>query len=77
MTLKRMPFGRLPEYLATLTDQQKQRASVKHGRALGDDSTVKLWKNRLAMARAIRKDEKHAPCSQWSPVVPLGLTEGY
>jgi hypothetical protein len=38
---------------------------------------VRDWPTREAMARVIRREQKHAPYSQWTPVVPLGIVEGY
>lgn len=38
---------------------------------------VRTWPTRDAMARTIRRDERRAPFSDWRPVVPLGVVEGY
>jgi hypothetical protein len=73
----RCPSGRVGEHVAKLTDDEKQKAAVKDGTRLGEDSTLKIFPTRYLMARAIRTDEKRAPRSQWDPVVPLGDGEGY
>ncbi len=65
------PFGRMPEYLATLTEEQRQRTAVKAGRNIGDNDTAQTWTNRPAMVKTIRLQERSAPCSEWHPVIPL------
>lgn len=75
--LKSMPFGRVNEYLGLLSANEKERTAIKHGLRLGDDSTVKTWRTRQAMAKAIRKDERDQPRSDWSPLVKLTDGEGY
>ncbi len=77
MKKKYVPFGRMQEYLATLTDDQRQRTAVKAGRAVFDDWLVQTWTNRKAMARTIRMQERSQPSSEWSPVVKLTTGEGY
>ena len=41
------------------------------------DVEIRTWPNRAAMARQIRREERHAPRSDWRPVVALALTEGF
>jgi hypothetical protein len=76
-TEKRLPLGRVQEYIVTLTEEQKQRTATKMGQRLGDDETIKTFKTRQAMARLIRKEEKDAPHSKWRPVVKLTDGEGF
>jgi hypothetical protein len=73
----RAPFGRIAEAVAKLTDDEKQRAAVKHGRGVGDDSVIQVWNHRKAMAKTIRIQEHSSPRSEWIPVVKLGDGEGY
>lgn len=76
MKKARKPFGRMKEYLATLSDEERSRTAVKAGRIIGDDDTAQTWNCREAMARTIRMQEKSSPRSEWSPVVPLAGNEG-
>lgn len=73
----RKPFGRVAEYLATLTEEQKQRTATMAGSGIFDDSTIKTFKTREAMARQIRKEERSAPTSKWRAVIKLSDGEGY
>jgi hypothetical protein len=73
----RRVFGRMPEEVAKLSDEQKQCAAIKNGLRIGDDDTLKVFKTRQAMARLIRKQEKNAPQSEWHPIVKLTDGEGY
>lgn len=74
---KTMPFGRINEYVATLTDDQKRRTATMRGQGIFDNWTVKTFKNREAMAKAIRKQQTDGEIRCWSPVVKLETTEGY
>lgn len=70
-------FGRMPEEVAKLTEEQKQCAAIKHSLRIGGDDTLKVFKSRQAMAKLIRKQEKTAPFSEWNPIVKLTDGEGY
>ncbi len=74
---KHLPFGRMSEYLATLTDDERGRTAIKAGRSLGDNDTAQTWNHRKAMAKTIRMQERGAPSSEWRPVVKLTDGEGY
>ncbi len=65
---KRMPFGRINDYVATLTSEQRRRTAYKLGQFVGTDATVKTWATREAMARDIRREELRKPRSDWSPL---------
>ncbi len=69
--------GRMQEEVNKLTDDQRQRAALKFGLRLGDDDTLKVFPNRKAMAKLIRKEEEKAPRSHWNPIVKLKDNEGY
>lgn len=71
------PFGRMPEHVAKLTDDERQRAAICHGRNLGDDDKLQVFPSRTFMARMIRKEQSGAARSRWSPVVKLADGEGY
>ncbi len=73
---KFIPFGRVQEYLATLTEEQRQRTAIKSGPRLGDNDLVQTFKNRPFMVKMIRKEQKSGS-SKWHAVVKLGITEGY
>lgn len=73
----RAPFGRMPEHVAKLTDDERQRAAIRAGCRIGDDDTLKVFTSRAFMARMIRNEEKNSPSSKWSPVVKLSPNEGY
>lgn len=73
----RAPFGRMPEHVAKLTDDERQRAAIKSGRSIGDDDTLQIWNCRKAMAKTIRMQERSAPHSEWRPIVKLTDGEGY
>jgi hypothetical protein len=77
MKQKRVPFGRMQEYIATLTEDERQRTAIKSGRRLGDDDTAQTWNCRAAMAKTIRIQERTRPFSEWRPVVKLTDGEGY
>jgi hypothetical protein len=77
MKKKFMPFGRVGEYVNTLSDADKRRAAVKSGVRLGDDDCVAIFPSREFMARMIRKEEQSSPQSKWRPVVRLTDGEGY
>ena len=77
MKKKHLPFGRMGEYLATLSDEERQRTAIKAGQRIGDDDTAQTWTNRKAMAVTIRIQERSAPSSKWRAVVKLTDGEGY
>ena len=77
MKKKHLPFGRMAEYIATLSDDERQRTAIKCGRNIGDDDTAQTWNCRKAMAVTIRIQERSSPVAQWRPVVKLTDGEGY
>lgn len=64
-------------YERGLTEDERQRTAVMHGRGLGADDTYKTWSDRVSMAKAIRKDEERGPRSEWRPLIHLAPSEGY
>ncbi len=72
-----VPFGRIHEEVAKLTEDKKTRAAISHGLRLGENSTIKVWPDRKSMAKTIRREEKSSPTSRWKPIVKLGDGEGY
>lgn len=70
-----VPFGRLAEARPLVA--HPERTAMRHGRALGSDTTFHEWRTREAMAREIRKHERSQPASEFTPMIPLGTTEGY
>lgn len=68
--------------MATLTGRTVDRTATRDVRApihspRWGDVELRTWPTRDAMARAIRRDERNAPYSDWRPIVPLALNEGY
>jgi len=61
---------------ADRTAMRDLRAASFHSASWGMVE-VRTWPTREAMARAIRREERNAPYSDWRPVVRLELTEGY
>lgn len=75
---KFFPFGRVNEFLAKLTPEQRDRTATRQ-KSIFSDVEVKTFKTREAMAKAIRKQEKdNGPRPDWwSAVVTLTDGEGY
>lgn len=72
-----LPYG---QYLTWLENNQDllDRSSVKHGRGIFDNMTIRVWNCRAVMARAIRAQEKRErSITDWKACKPLRETEGY
>ena len=74
----------MPKHLVTVPAGRASEYAPKHPerttrRMLDWDVRYDEWRTREAMARAIRKHERHCGICQRHdvPLVPLGTTEGY
>lgn len=79
MTRQYAPSARARERIRPAT---ADRTAMRNVRAPVDspawgDVEIRTWPTRAAMARQIRRDERNAPHSEYSPVVALATTEGY
>jgi hypothetical protein len=72
-----VPFGRVPEVIDKLSEDERGRTAIRVGKRIGDNDLVQVWPNRKVMARFIRRDEKDKPVSDWRAVIKLSDGEGY
>lgn len=73
-----MNFGRYIEYVKTVPNPDRT-AVRSSGKGWSSGMTVKEFRTRQAMARAIRKEQEKACLGDivWKPLVALNDIEGY
>ena len=79
MTRQYAPSARAREAIRPATaDRTAMRdCRAPFGSPAWGDVEIRTWPTREAMARQIRRDERRAPHSEYSPVVALTTAEGY
>ena len=71
---KTLPFGRMLEYVATLTDDEKARAAIKSQPGIFGEDVIKFWPSREALHTTIRmQNSGPRKPDHWRPVVAFTL----